>query len=718
MQYLLIVALVLGFGFVVFFHELGHFLAAKWVGIRVEQFAVGFGHAILAWRKGLGVRVGTTTPEYDRRIKEYIAEHEKELAGAENDTHRRIAAAKALGLGETEYRWNWIPLGGYVKMLGQDDMNPNALSEDPRAYNRKSIGARMVVVSAGVIMNVILALLFFAGLFLYGYHVPPAVVGGIQSNSPAQLATLESIDGRTEKALLDKEGNGLRPGDQIEEFNGSDQYSFMKLQLDVALVRAGQPIPVKVNRGGHHLTFSLIPQKPDTTSKSFYAIGITPPFELKGPEVNTADEIKKLKLELDPAHELMPGEVVTAINGQAVTVDASPKTDPQAEAKFDQALAIFDRALQNSQGKSVDLSVRGPQGQRTVTVQPRFQAFFGREHPFNIAGLQPAPMVSGFIDALMKDKLKIGDVITGISVGGENLTGLTEKQFIDRVLEAGKAGRKIGLIVDRDGKRLAIDPVVPSVKIDNTAAGGSGKGLGLGIGLEMSSGRPIVAAVQEKSSMAAIPPGALITSINGTPTQSWHDVRQALVKAGATASVSFTEFDANGKPRENPKTVQVALSSEEQADLAHIEYASSLSLTPEHNIIRKTHNPLLAAQWGAAETRDLLLQFYVTLVRLTQGSVSATNFMGPLGIVRAGSIFASKGPDWLIWFLAMISANLAVVNFLPIPIVDGGLFMFLILEKIQGKPLSPRMQVIAQYVGLAIIVSVFLMVTYQDIVRW
>jgi regulator of sigma E protease len=91
--------------------------------------------------------------------------------------------------------------------------------------------------------------------------------------------------------------------------------------------------------------------------------------------------------------------------------------------------------------------------------------------------------------------------------------------------------------------------------------------------------------------------------------------------------------------------------------------------------------------------------------------------MGPVGIVHAGSKFAIKGNDWLIWFLAMISANLAVVNFLPIPIVDGGLFTFLIIEKIAGKPLSPRMQTVAQLVGMAIILSVFVLVTYQDISR-
>jgi regulator of sigma E protease len=132
---------------------------------------------------------------------------------------------------------------------------------------------------------------------------------------------------------------------------------------------------------------------------------------------------------------------------------------------------------------------------------------------------------------------------------------------------------------------------------------------------------------------------------------------------------------------------------------------------------RITGNPLTAIAWGVTETRDLLLQFYVTLHRVTQGEVSVTNFMGPLGIVHSGSFFATRGWDWLIWFLAMISANLAVVNFLPIPIVDGGLFVFLIMEKVTGRPLSPRMQHVAQLVGLAIILSIFLLVTYQDIQR-
>src|SRR5205085_10408187 len=113
-----------------------------------------------------------------------------------------------------------------------------------------------------------------------------------------------------------------------------------------------------------------------------------------------------------------------------------------------------------------------------------------------------------------------------------------------------------------------------------------------------------------------------------------------------------------------------------------------------------------------------ILQFYVTLRRMVTGDVGVRNMMGPVGIFQAGTSFVSKGNDWLIWFLAMISANLAVVNFLPIPIVDGGLFTFLIFEKVKGKPLSAKAQTIAQYVGLALLLGVFLFVTYQDVMNF
>src|SRR5258707_5653835 len=90
---LIIIALALGFGFVIFWHELGHFLAAKWADVKVEQFAVGFGHAIFSWRKGLGFRWGSSGKEYEK-----ILQAERE--GVSKPDPRQIS--------ETEYRLNWL----------------------------------------------------------------------------------------------------------------------------------------------------------------------------------------------------------------------------------------------------------------------------------------------------------------------------------------------------------------------------------------------------------------------------------------------------------------------------------------------------------------------------------------------------------------------------------------------------------------------------------
>jgi regulator of sigma E protease len=262
--------LVFGFGFVIFWHELGHFLAAKWVGIKVEQFAVGFGQAIVSWRKGIGMRVGNTQREYDKRIKEYVEKEEAKLQLKERATwtsEQLAHAAQVLGLGDTEYRLNWIPLGGYVKMLGQDDLNPNAQSDDPRAFNRKSIPARMLVVSAGVIMNIILAAVGFMIVFMMGFNVPPARVGGILPGSPAQEA-------------------GLKVGDEIWSYDGKRQYDWTKVQLNVALSGEGDPVPLEVKRvvdGQEKLVpLSISPRRERGEPKGLLTIGVEPPRALTG----------------------------------------------------------------------------------------------------------------------------------------------------------------------------------------------------------------------------------------------------------------------------------------------------------------------------------------------------------------------------------------------------------------------------------------------------
>jgi regulator of sigma E protease len=393
---------------------------------------------------------------------------------------------------------------------------------------------------------------------------------------------------------------------------------------------------------------------------------------------------------------VMPGDVVTAVNGEAVGVKEYWK---------------FDRALQASDGKPVRLTVKRADGKvEDVQVVPQFSRAFNAE-TISFAGMVPRASI-GIVMAPSpaRGKLLPDDVVLSISYAGgaDPLVNPSAKDLVERLNKAGQNGQKVEMKVLRDGREVVVTDLSPNVKLK-----GTGGRYGLSIQLEYDDQHAVVASVEEKSPAAAagVPLGAQITSINGTPVTSWFDVKRVIAASQAHAPLKIAANTPTGE-----KTYELKMDQAQIAQVAGYGYLHNLRL---HEMIepRKTSSPLIAAAWGVTETRDFILQFYVTLHRMFQGSVSYKNMMGPVGIFSAGHQFALKGADWLIWFLSMISANLAVVNFLPIPIVDGGLFTFLIIEKIQGRPLSPKTQSIAQVVGLAIIVGVFLLVTYQDVAR-
>jgi RIP metalloprotease RseP len=139
-------------------------------------------------------------------------------------------------------------------------------------------------------------------------------------------------------------------------------------------------------------------------------------------------------------------------------------------------------------------------------------------------------------------------------------------------------------------------------------------------------------------------------------------------------------------------------------------------LTDFVNTTVRVRNPLAALGIGIQKTYYFVEQVYVIMKRmLFTRSVSFDQVSGPIGIVKMGSDVAAQNFVDLLYFLAIISANLALINFLPLPIVDGGLFMFLIIEKIKGSPISLRVMVATQVIGIVLIIGVFLFVTFQDL---
>ncbi|MFM8698535.1 MAG: site-2 protease family protein, partial [Phycisphaerales bacterium] len=128
-------------------------------------------------------------------------------------------------------------------------------------------------------------------------------------------------------------------------------------------------------------------------------------------------------------------------------------------------------------------------------------------------------------------------------------------------------------------------------------------------------------------------------------------------------------------------------------------------------------SPLRAVAMGFEQTWKMVTLTYLTIDRLLRGTVGVEQLHGPVGIVHLGTRVADRGITYLVFFLAMISVNLAVLNFLPLPIVDGGLFLYLVYEKLTGKAPSVAFQNAATTVGLVLLGSVFLLTFYNDVAR-
>jgi regulator of sigma E protease len=212
-------ATLLVLGVLIFVHELGHFLVAKWAGIKVERFSLGFPPKMIGFTRG-----------------------------------------------ETEYCISWIPLGGYVKMAGENP-DESEITGDPREFMSKSVGVRALVIIAGPLMNFVAAILLFAmAFFFYGKPVPDTtrvIVGSVSKGYPAEKI-------------------GLKSGDQIVSIDHQKVGTFPEM-AGIVNAKPGQIVDVTWKRGDD-IYSSPVVTKIDTAKTAAGAdslvgrIGIGPGF--------------------------------------------------------------------------------------------------------------------------------------------------------------------------------------------------------------------------------------------------------------------------------------------------------------------------------------------------------------------------------------------------------------------------------------------------------
>ncbi|MGC2448798.1 MAG: RIP metalloprotease RseP, partial [Candidatus Sulfotelmatobacter sp.] len=302
-----LIAVVGVLGFMILIHEFGHYAVAKWLGVRVEQFAIGFGKRLIGFRRG-----------------------------------------------ETDYRINAIPLGGYVKMSGENPMDQR--TDDPREFMNQSRWNRFLIAIAGPTMNILLAIVLLTTVYMVHYEYPAVydeapVIGWVLKDTAAAKA-------------------GFEVGDRITRIDDVQDPNWEQVELKEAL-SPGQPLSVQINRDGKTLDKTIVPEATGVDQIGY--AGWAP----KETTVTITDLVSGMPAEKAGLKE---GDQIIAMDGKRVP-----------------ALAAMVETLKITKDKPITITVLRDGQQKTFTVQP---VLSDKWYRIGIGSMQMKVKTLPFADAL------------------------------------------------------------------------------------------------------------------------------------------------------------------------------------------------------------------------------------------------------------------------------------------------------------------------------
>jgi len=545
-------SIVLLLGGLIFVHELGHFLVAKALGVKVVRFSIGFGPRLFGFQKG-----------------------------------------------ETEYRISALPLGGYVKMAGDDPAEEVAPADRGRGFLEQSPWRRLAIAVAGPGANLVFPILIYFALALGQNGEPTAgpFVGTVAPGTPAAVA-------------------GLRPGDKILSVaapgGAAAPVRYFTDLRDLVSPHPEEPLVFRVERDGREIEpLTIVPASEEernpieTTRRGI--IGVTPAY---APAVVAPAR-------RGGAGDLEPFDLVVAVAGKPV-----------------RHLGDLEKALALASCAPVDLDVlRTPQdGSSGAGPVP--------SDPVKLAGVptcadgKPAfvpadPTVSTFVASVAKESpaeragLRRGDAIA--SVNGNAVLSFRDVNALGRQFQAGKPVR-LGLA---DGREVELVPATEKYVDELTKE--EHERLLLGFHPDRRAGLDFRALLVEE-----VP------------------IRRGVVESAALAWKQL------------------------------------------HEVVRLT---------------------VLGISKIVTGHISFKTVGGPIMLFQIASEAAEDGWGTFLFQMALISVNLALMNLLPIPVLDGGHIAQSVIEGVTRRPLSLRAREIANIVGLILLFTLMLFVFKNDIVR-
>ncbi len=576
---------------------------------------------------------------------------------------------------------------------------------DSRSYLAKSVPQRMAIISAGVIMNVIFAFIF--AVIAYGIGVPyiPTVVSETSPGSAAYQA-------------------GLRTGDVITKIGDIEKPTFTDLKTGVTLgdLESGIPFTVRRIATGKEETVVL---KPRQESGGLAKVGIFSPHSLR---LNAGFPVAEGSSAAEASPKFEGNDDIIAVNGEPVS-----------------GYHEFVAQIVEHTGEPLEVTVQ--RGGKAPADDPFGLRTGGEELTITV----PA-----------KPTRSLGLVMEmGKIVAVEQGTEAAEKQiapgdFIDKVSYAGGGAQEMA-----EGEQLFSDPMtlpeqlrrlvnksrVIVLTVRRSAASGDGRQAtealelrlrkvtwleptvilndplsvpALGIAYRVLN-RVNQVIPESPAATAGMKSGDVVTQV---------EFDAALEEKGFPKSISFNEQGGHNWPvfmqslQNLPADAKIKLTYQRCDETLTADLMPQVvpgSFEPELGFqfdpiqeIRKAGSFNEQVELGYKETVNSLGMVFRFLRKLgTQ--VPLTSLGGPITIAQAAGYSAFEGMGKLLIFLTMLSANLAVINFLPIPLLDGGHMVFLAWEGIRGRPAGERLVVALHTIGFVFIVSLMLFVLSLDL---
>jgi len=590
-----IILVIIGICFLIFIHELGHFLVAKKVGVRVLAFSLGFGPAIL--RKKIG---------------------------------------------ETDYRLSLFPLGGYVKLAGEQEGEER--SGEEWEFMSKTPGQRAAILVAGVVFNTLLAFIAFIIAFRVGVPFVTAEIGRTMPGWPAWEV-------------------GIKPGDKIVKVNNSSNPDFEDIFIAVALNNSPEGVSMEIEREGKTFDVNIVPRY--DAAFGIQRIGIAPATSM------VVDKIFAFDGTDSPAQKggLQTGDKITAVNGKSISTESEFREIEGANPGKELLITV----LRDSD--EIDLKV-------TASVVARWMIGLSCATT-KIAGVKKGSIAHSL-------GLEKGDEI--VKVNSQDVKGLTE---LLNTIKDSPDGMVTLQVARGNGTKY-----IKLTKSGEETVKEFFSGISTHLGIIVDS--TVEGFPAEK---IGIRPGDRIVSIGGKNISEWAQLLRIVSsnqdkEMEITWTRNFENITRKIQPQKNEEGAQ---------GMIGIKFK-------EKKVVRK-YGLAGACVVGTHKTIINIKRIYMTIQGFISKKLSTKALGGPVLIAQASYASAQSGIGKLMYFLAIISINLAVLNILPIPVLDGGHLLFIGVEKIKGSPVSARVLSIANYIGFALIITLMIYATRNDIMR-